>query len=175
MVLSCTDIHGNADGDWVGGIAGQLGQDGNICCDPLYCDPQEHDFTLHADSPCAPAHSGGCGQIGACPVGCGIGTAVDDVAAAGALAALLPNVPNPFNPATEIRFTLAVTMPVRLSVHELTGRRVAVLADRVFDAGEQVVVWRGRDGDGRPVPSGRYVAVLEAAGMRVSRGLTLLR
>jgi type IV secretory pathway protease TraF len=94
---------------------------------------------------------------------------------AGDLVALLPNVPNPFNPATEIRFTLGAAMPVRLSVHALTGRRVAVLADRVFAAGDQAVIWRGLDARGQPVPSGRYAAVLEAAGMRVSRGLTLLR
>jgi len=53
--LSCCDIYGNAGGDWVGCIAGQLGVNGNICEDPLFCDSQNLDFTLYADSPCAHA------------------------------------------------------------------------------------------------------------------------
>ena len=34
------------------------------------------DYTIHADSPCAPEHAGDCGLIGALPVGCGV-TAVE--------------------------------------------------------------------------------------------------
>jgi hypothetical protein len=71
--LTCCDIFGNEGGDWVGAIAGQYGINGNICEDPLFCDPQNGDFELDCASPCAPftAPNPECDQIGAWPVGCG--------------------------------------------------------------------------------------------------------
>jgi predicted outer membrane repeat protein len=69
--LSCTDIYGNEFGDWVGTIAGQLGINGNISADPLFCNWESGDFTLEESSPCAPENaSPECGLIGALPVGC---------------------------------------------------------------------------------------------------------
>lgn len=71
--VSCSDFFGNAGGDWTGCVSGQLGVDGNICSDPLFCeqpDP-ENPLTIHANSPCAPEYSP-CGQlIGSGDVGCG--------------------------------------------------------------------------------------------------------
>jgi hypothetical protein len=66
--LSCCDVFGNEGGDWIDCIEGQLGVDGNLAEDPLFCDPAAGDFTLHGGSPCGP--SGDCGLIGAWPVSC---------------------------------------------------------------------------------------------------------
>lgn len=80
ILLSCSDIFGNAGGDWTGEIAGQLGLNGNFTVDLLFCDADGGDFTLHSDSPCAPGnHPDGaaCGLIGAFDVGCGPTTAVE--------------------------------------------------------------------------------------------------
>jgi predicted outer membrane repeat protein len=68
--LSCCDIFGNAGGDWVGGIAGQLGLNGNIGQDPFYCDSMDGDYHLQDNSPCAPHSPPGCALMGAYPVGC---------------------------------------------------------------------------------------------------------
>jgi hypothetical protein len=68
--LTCCDIYGNEGGDWTEPIADQLGAGGNVWLDPLFCDLAADDFALHADSPCAPDQSGGCGLIGAWPVAC---------------------------------------------------------------------------------------------------------
>jgi len=71
--LTCSDVFGNAGGDWVDCIAGQEGMSGNFSLDPCFCAPANGDYTLSADSPCAPAHSpAGCDLIGALPVGCAI-------------------------------------------------------------------------------------------------------
>jgi len=73
--LSCSDLYGNAGGDWVGDVADQLGVDGNISADPLFCDAAAGDFTLRSDSPCLPGnHPDGadCGLIGALEQGCGV-------------------------------------------------------------------------------------------------------
>jgi len=69
--LVCTNVYGNAGGDWVGCIADQYGQAGNISEDPLFCNPDNDDFALCADSWCAAENNPGCGQIGAFGVGCG--------------------------------------------------------------------------------------------------------
>jgi hypothetical protein len=71
--LTCCDIFGNAGGDWVGTIADQYGVNGNICKDPLFCDPENGDFELDAASPCAPFSPPNpeCDLVGAWPVGCG--------------------------------------------------------------------------------------------------------
>lgn len=71
--LRCCDIYGNAGGDWVGYIAPQYGVEGNISADPLFCDPENGDFELRNDSPCAPYSPANpdCDLVGAWPVGCG--------------------------------------------------------------------------------------------------------
>jgi len=72
VTLSCCDVHGNAGGDWVGCIANQLGINGNIALDPLFCDPYGGNFRLRENSPCAPFSPPNpqCDLIGAWPVGC---------------------------------------------------------------------------------------------------------
>jgi hypothetical protein len=75
--LSCSDVYGNAGGDWTGCIAGQEGTNGNFSDDPRFCDAAAGDFTLAADSPCL-ARS--CGDIGAFGRGCfGENPAIADV------------------------------------------------------------------------------------------------
>jgi hypothetical protein len=70
-VLICTNLYGNAGGDWVGAIAEQSDMRGNMSVDPLFCDPQNGLFTLCADSPCL-AERSRCGVlIGALGPDCG--------------------------------------------------------------------------------------------------------
>jgi predicted outer membrane repeat protein len=70
-LLSCCDIYGNAGGDWTGPIEDQLGVNGNISEDPLFCG--EDDYQIDAESSCAPYSPPNpeCDLIGAWPVGCG--------------------------------------------------------------------------------------------------------
>lgn len=67
--VSCTNIFGNAGGDWVGSIADQAGVNGNISADPLFCDIERGIWGLAQNSPCAPGASA-CGLIGALGVAC---------------------------------------------------------------------------------------------------------
>jgi predicted outer membrane repeat protein len=76
IVATCTDIFGNAGGDWVGCMDGLNGTNGNIAADPRFCGLEVGDLTLGTNSPCSPEHSGACGLIGALPVECGV-TAVE--------------------------------------------------------------------------------------------------
>ncbi|MBE0567097.1 MAG: right-handed parallel beta-helix repeat-containing protein [Krumholzibacteria bacterium] len=67
---ACSDVWGNAGGDWTGPLAGQAGVGGNLSADPLYCDAPAGNYTVADTSPCAAANNPGCGQIGAWGVGC---------------------------------------------------------------------------------------------------------
>ena len=67
--LTCCDVYGNAGGDWVGCIADQFAVNGNISEDPLFCDAENGDLHLDCSSPCVYGY--GCGQMGACGIGCG--------------------------------------------------------------------------------------------------------
>jgi hypothetical protein len=72
----CCDIYGNAGGDWVGVIAGQLGIDGNFSACPSFCRAEIGNFHLCDESPCLPGnHPDGydCGLIGAAGEGCSCG------------------------------------------------------------------------------------------------------
>ena len=70
---------------------------------------------------------------------------------------LHPNVPNPFNPATTIRYDLPAASQVSLRIYDAAGRLVRVLEDAAErSAGTHRVVWRGRDAAGAPVAAGVY-------------------
>lgn len=51
------------------------------------------------------------------------------------------NYPNPFNPSTKIAFVLPQSDRVKITVYNILGREVAVLADRTFPAGENDVAF----------------------------------
>ncbi|MEZ4387964.1 MAG: FlgD immunoglobulin-like domain containing protein [Candidatus Krumholzibacteriia bacterium] len=100
---------------------------------------------------------------------------------AGALAAPTPAVPtlaaapNPFNPCTVLRFQLSAAAPVRLSLHDLRGRRVRTLLAADLTVGTHAVAWDGRDESGQPVATGVYLARLRTADRVVTTRLALLR
>ncbi len=107
-------------------------------------------------------------------------TAVDEGAAeAEALPAqpvLLANYPNPFNPATRLRFVMPHEARVRLEIYDLAGQRLRRLMDRTVAAGRYEVAWDGRDASGFNAASGVYHAVLrDDGGRRWSRAMTLIR
>ncbi len=65
MIIDCTDIYGNSGGDWAGCIARHLGTKGNISLNPLFCDPDDLNFTLMSASPCLPGNNSCQVQMGA--------------------------------------------------------------------------------------------------------------
>ena len=71
--------------------------------------------------------------------------------------ALLQNAPNPFNPSTDIGFTLARSGRVTLEIWSATGQMVRRLVDDYRRAGQHTVTWEATDDMGRPVASGVYL------------------
>ena len=88
---------------------------------------------------------------------------------------LLPNVPNPFNPMTEIRFELGRSQHLSLRIYDVTGRLVRELENSDLAAGPYSRIWQGRDDSGRQVPSGAYYVRLVTDTMIDSRKILLLK
>ena len=88
---------------------------------------------------------------------------------------LAQNVPNPFNPVTDISYSLPVASQVRLTVYNAIGQKVATLADEFKPAGNHVVNWRGQTDDGNSVASGIYFYRLEVADFCETRKMLLLK
>lgn len=85
------------------------------------------------------------------------------------------NHPNPFNPATTLRFSIPRPGDVRLDVFDGTGRWIASVAGGSFTAGSHSQTWNGRDHSGRPAPSGIYFARLQAGDFTATRKMVLVK
>jgi len=82
----------------------------------------------------------------------------------------LTNSPNPFNPATEISFTLPEAAQVKLEVFNITGQRVATLVEAELDAGHHAVTW-----DASASASGVYFYKLTAGDFVETKKMMLVK
>jgi hypothetical protein len=105
----------------------------------------------------------------------GVTTAVPDTPVPVEAFALYANHPNPFNPATTIRFDLPEAQPVRMTIYTIDGRVVTTLVNEKMESGRHEVVWNGRDNTGRRVASGTYLCYLEAGPYRETQRMVLVK
>lgn len=101
-------------------------------------------------------------------------TAVNDDPRARGLR-LEPICPNPASLPVTIGFELARGGDVRLEIFDVTGRRVALLADGWREPGVHAAVWRDLGGAGAAPGAGGYYARLSAGGASSTRGVRLIR
>jgi hypothetical protein len=66
------------------------------------------------------------------------------------------NYPNPFNPNTQISYTLTEPAVVEVAIYNLTGRLMRSYRQGSQSAGSYSVYWNGRTADGLSAPSGVY-------------------
>ena len=85
------------------------------------------------------------------------------------------NWPNPFNPNTNIRFTLPEESGVSLVIYDLSGRQIKTLTVSRYPAGSHQIQWDGRDDSGNAVASGIYVYRIHAGKYTQSRKMMLLK
>jgi plastocyanin len=88
---------------------------------------------------------------------------------------LSQNHPNPFNPTTEIEFTLAKSSFVTLRIYDILGREVRTLISEQLSPGYKSVIWDGRNQEGDQVSSGVYFYRIEAGGFSQARKMLLLK
>ncbi|MCC6477246.1 T9SS type A sorting domain-containing protein [bacterium] len=82
----------------------------------------------------------------------------------------LVNYPNPFNPSTTVSFVLPSAGDVTISVYNLLGQQVAMLAHGAYEAGSHSVVF-----DATSLPSGLYLARLDAPGQSAVHRMLLTK
>ncbi|NIX35387.1 MAG: T9SS type A sorting domain-containing protein, partial [Nitrospinaceae bacterium] len=81
----------------------------------------------------------------------------------------------PFNPSTQIRFSLAKKVNVQLEIFNVLGQRVKTLLNHSMSAGEHEVVWDGRNEANVRVGSGIYFYRLKAGEFVKTRKMILLK
>ncbi len=83
---------------------------------------------------------------------------------------LSANYPNPFNPTTEIAFSIPEKTHVSLSVFNQRGQEIAKLLDRQLPAGKHSVVFNASE-----YPSGTYIYRLKAGSFQQTRQMVLVK
>jgi len=86
------------------------------------------------------------------------------------------NFPNPFNPATTIRYGLPKAERVTLKIYNLLGEEVvALLNDELQAAGYHMAIWDGRNKLGEVVGSGVYILRFRAGGFTAIKKMALVK
>lgn len=87
---------------------------------------------------------------------------------------LYQNYPNPFNPRTIIEFELPQPEHVKLTIYNIKGQVVKVLADGYYPAGLSRVHWDGSSSKGYNVAAGVYFYRIETKQFTETRKMLLL-
>ena len=85
------------------------------------------------------------------------------------------NYPNPFNPSTQIEYSIAKDSHVDLSIYNVAGQRVRTLVNDFKKAHHYKVLWDGRSNSNDVVSSGVYFYVLKTNTYTKARKLVVLR
>lgn len=88
---------------------------------------------------------------------------------------LFQNFPNPFNPATTIKFNLPSDNPVQVKIFDIKGELIKTISSDVKLAGENEIVWDGTNDKGIKQPSGVYVYQLSSNANTEARKMILLK
>lgn len=94
----------------------------------------------------------------------------DKTAAAPGSFELSQNYPNPFNASTVIAYQVHQPGPVKLRIHDVQGREIETLVDRVQEAGSYRISW-SREG----LPSGIYFYTLRAGDIQSVNKMVVIK
>ena len=130
---------------------------------PLFCDSENGDYTLAANSPLVGAGENGV-NMGALDVGCTEQLFIEkEIISIPSDFTLHQNYPNPFNPKTQIQFDVATNTNVMVSIYNIMGQKVATLLDGDLNAGIYNLSWNGTSDDGIILPTGMYFYEMKSA------------
>lgn len=83
---------------------------------------------------------------------------------------LYQNAPNPFNPATSIRFEIAKSENVKIIIYDMTGRKISTVLNKEMIPGNYIINW-----DGEKYPSGIYFYCIETESFKDTKKMILLK
>ncbi|MCF7793914.1 MAG: T9SS type A sorting domain-containing protein [Candidatus Cloacimonetes bacterium] len=87
----------------------------------------------------------------------------------------ISNSPNPFNPSTSIYYNLPIDDHVQLSIYNLKGQKVKVLADGTQSSGNYNLIWDGTDSTGKSVSSGVYLYQITTSSQTIKKKILMLK
>ncbi len=88
---------------------------------------------------------------------------------------LMQNFPNPFNPSTRVKIKLGIQSRINISIFNLLGKEIKILAEETLSAGEHTFEWDGKDNEGISLPGGIYFIQLKAQSFRKTIKAVLLK
>jgi len=83
--------------------------------------------------------------------------------------------PNPFNPTTNIQFTVAKSENVKLVVYNTLGQKVKTLINQSYKPGSYTASWDGRDEFGKSIASGIYFYRFESQSFTATKKMILMK
>ena len=89
--------------------------------------------------------------------------------------ALHGNYPNPFNPATQIRFDLPNKNDVKINIYNMLGQKVKVFSMPNTPAGTHTITWNATNQSGQPLSAGVYLYQMIAEDFVKTRKMILLK
>ena len=88
---------------------------------------------------------------------------------------LLSNYPNPFNPVTNIDFSITDPGDVSLKVYDISGKEVSELVNGFYTPGNYSIKWDAIDSYGNQLSSGIYIYQLNTKNGILSNRMVLMR
>jgi len=89
--------------------------------------------------------------------------------------ALYENYPNPFNPTTNIKYSLNETGIVKLTIHNVSGQKIRTLVSKNQTSGIYQTTWNGQNDSGLGVSSGVYFYRLRSGNACKIKKMILIR
>jgi len=85
------------------------------------------------------------------------------------------NYPNPFNPVTNISYSIIETGNVTLEVYNLRGQLVKTLVNDVKESGDYTEIWNGTDNSDKSVSSGVYFYKMKSSNYTATKKMILMK
>ncbi len=85
------------------------------------------------------------------------------------------NYPNPFNPTTNICFSLKKPGKVKVKIYDVRGRLIKTLCNEILLAGLNTIVWDGKDKNERNASTGIYFYRISSKSDEVAGKMLLLK
>jgi len=88
---------------------------------------------------------------------------------------LYSNYPNPFNPTTNIRYSLPAPGNVKVEIFNTLGQLIHTVVDQYQNSGTHNVVWNGMDNSGNQVSTGVYIYKLTTSNFVSAKKMMLIK
>jgi len=85
------------------------------------------------------------------------------------------NYPNPFNPVTNIAYSIKTAGRVTIEVYNLRGQLVKTLVNEVKETGAYTALWNGKDNSNKSVSSGVYFYKMKTQDYNSTRKMILMK